>query len=84
MREYTYYMDHDGYDTLVRDSRHGVEELHRDNPVWKSGWEYYWREIYLGQGFNRLWRISLEEAREYLTDWGLDPELAQPFPSPRA
>ncbi len=84
MREYTYYIDGDGYHTLVRDGCYGVEELYRESPVWQRAREYYWREICLGQGFNCLWRISLEEAREYLTDWGLDPELAQPFPSPRA
>jgi hypothetical protein len=83
MREYIYYIDDDGYDTIVRDGICGVEELCRKNPVWKNAAEYYWREIYLGQGFDCLWRISLEEAREYLTGWGLDPELAHPFPSPR-
>ena len=83
MREYIYYIDSDGYNTLVRDGSYGVEELYRENPVWQRAGDYYWREIYLGQGFNCLWEISLEVAREYLTDWGLDPELAQPFPQPR-
>lgn len=83
MREYTYYIDGDGYDTLVRDGGPGVDELSRGNPVWKRAADYYWREIYLGQGFNCLWMISLETAREYLADWGLDPELAQPAPDSR-
>lgn len=82
MREYIYYIDSDDYSTLVRDGCYGVEQLHAGNPVWHRAGEYYWREIYLGQGFNCLWEISLEVAREYLTDWGLDPELAQAFPRP--
>jgi len=82
MREYIYYIDKDGFNTLVRDGADGVKELYREDPVWKWGNEYYWREIYLGQGFGCLWEISLEVAREYLTDWGLDPELAQAFPCP--
>ena len=80
MREYYYYID--GNHTLVRDGSYSVEELYREDPVWKKAGEWYWREIYLGQGFDCLWHISLEEAREYLTGWGLDPELAQAFPAP--
>lgn len=83
MREYIYYIDTDGYDTLVRDGCYGVEELSQRNPVWTRAWEYYWREIYLGQGFNCLWAITLEAAREILSDWGLDPELAREFPASR-
>ncbi|MBO7252405.1 MAG: hypothetical protein J6V25_07250 [Oscillospiraceae bacterium] len=82
MREYIYYIDGDEYNTLVRDGIHGVEQLYQENPTWRMAAEYYWREICLGQGFNCLWEISLDEAREYLTQWGLDPELAQAFPSP--
>ena len=83
MREYIYYIDGDDYNTLVRDGSFGVEELYRENPLWQRAADYYWREIYLGQGFNCLWQISPDEAREYLTDWGLDPALAPDFPSPR-
>lgn len=83
MREYIYYIDGDDYNTLVRDGSFGVEELYRENPLWHRAADYYWREIYLGQGFNCLWQISPDEAREYLTDWGLDPALAPDFPSPR-
>lgn len=81
MREYIYYIDGDDYSTLVRDGSCGVEQLCRENPVWKRAAEYYWREIYLGQGFNCLWEISIDEAREYLTCWGLDPQLAPAFPT---
>ena len=82
MREYDYYID--AWDrTLVRDGSYGVQQLYPEHPVWERAAEYYWREIYLGQGFNCLWRITLEEAREYLTGWGLDPALAQAFPEPR-
>ena len=81
MRKYIYYIDEDGYDTLVRDCR-GAEELRRGAHAWQKAAEYYWREIYLGQGLNCLRQISLEEARQYLTRWGLDPELAQEVISP--
>ena len=82
MREYDYYIDAQDQ-TLVRDGSYGVQQLYPENPVWERAGEYYWREIYLGQGFNCLWRITLEEARKYLTSWGLDPMLAQAFPEPR-
>jgi len=78
MQEYIYYIDTDGYDILVRDG-YGVQQISQKNPVWHHGNEYFWREIYLGQGFGCLQEITLEIAREYLSDWGLDPELAQPF-----
>lgn len=79
--EYIYYIDTDSHDTLVRDG-YSVEMLCRKAPVWRMASEYYRREICLGQGFNCLREISLETAREYLTDWGLDPELAQAFTDP--
>lgn len=81
MRKYNYYID--GSHTLVRDGSYGVEELWGEEGFWKEAGEYYWREIYLGQGFDCLWMISLEEARAYLISWGLDPELAQAFPASR-
>lgn len=83
MRDYIYYIDGDDYRTLVRDGCYGVEQLNSESPRWENAWEYYWREIYLGQGFNCLWQITLEEAREYLIHWGMDPALAPAAPAPR-
>ena len=82
MREYHYYMD--GSHTLVRDGSFGVEELWRNEGVWKEGGDWYWQEIYFGQGFDCLWPISLEEAREYLANWGFDPDLAPAFSQKKA
>ena len=81
MRKYTYYIDEDGFDTLVRDC-YGAEQLSPHAPAWQKAAEYYWREIYLGQGLNCLRQITLEEARQYLTRWCLDPALAQEFTGP--